>query len=71
MGIEQNIVTLCNECHYAHDSGLFMKRLKPLGFNTQKDVEDYVISYLKSFYPDWSKDKVTYHKWGNNETSPE
>lgn len=63
MGIEQNIVTLCNECHYAHDEGLFMSRLRPIGFETQQDVQEYVKLYLKGIYPGWTEDSVTYHKW--------
>lgn len=63
MGVTQNIVTLCGECHYALDEGLFLGRLKPLGLNSRQDVEDYVIDYIKGFYPDWTRESVTYHKW--------
>lgn len=62
-GIEKNIVTLCGQCHYSLDEGLFLARLKPLGLNTQQDVREYVIDYLKGFYPDWTEESVTYHKW--------
>lgn len=62
-GIEQNIVTLCNECHYAFDEGLFMARLRPLGFETQADVRQYIVDYIKGFYPDWTEEKVKYKKW--------
>lgn len=27
-GVEENIVTLCDKCHYAFDEGLFMDRLR-------------------------------------------
>ena len=63
MGIEQNIVTLCGPCHYALDEGLFLNRLKPLGLHSQQDVRAYVIRYIKGFYPDWTEEKVRYHKW--------
>ena len=63
MGVEQNIVTLCNPCHYALDEGAFMDRLRPLGLDTQKKVREYVIDYIKGFYPDWTPESVTYHKW--------
>lgn len=62
---EINIVTLCSPCHYAFDEGLGMKRLKPLGLNTQQDVRDYILDYIKGFYPGWTEEKVTYRKWAN------
>lgn len=69
MGVEENIVTLCSPCHYAFDEGLGMKRLKPLGLNTQQDVRDYIVDYIRGFYPGWTKEKVTYRKWKDeNET---
>lgn len=60
---ERNIVTLCHECHMAFDEGLGIKRLRPLGFQTQKDVEAFIVEYIKGFYPDWTPESVTYHKW--------
>lgn len=63
LGIEQNIVTLCNECHYAFDEGLFISRIRPLGFKTQADVKRYIIDYIKGFYPDWTEEKMKYKKW--------
>lgn len=60
---EQNIVTLCNECHMAHDDGLFMRRLRPLGFETQHEVQEYVKEYLRAQYPGWTEDSVKYHKY--------
>ena len=62
-GIEQNIVSLCGECHYALDEGLFLNRLKPLGLDTQQKVMEYVIDYIKGFYPDWTEESVKYKKW--------
>lgn len=64
MGVEENIVTLCSPCHYAFDEGLGIKRLQPLGFHSQKDVENYIIDYIKGFYTDWTIEGVTYRKWG-------
>lgn len=63
---ERNIVTLCGPCHYAHDEGLYMSRLRPLGFETQHDVDRFVVDYIKWFYPDWTPESVTYHKWNHN-----
>ena len=64
MGIEQNIVTLCGPCHYAFDEGIGMVRLRPFGFQTRADVSRYIVEYLKGFYPDWTRESVTYRKWG-------
>lgn len=63
MGVVENIVTLCGPCHYAFDEGLFMDRLRPLGFYSQADIRAYIINYLRGFYPDWTEEKVRYHKW--------
>lgn len=63
MGTFQNIVTLCNECHYSLDEGLFLGRLKPLGLDSQAKIREFVINYLKGFYPDWTEESVKYKKW--------
>lgn len=67
MGVEQNIVTLCNRCHIAFDEGLFIKELKPLGFESREDIKEYIISYIKRFYTDWTPESVTYRKYGRKE----
>lgn len=52
LGIEENIVTLCPECHFQEDHG----------FNT-KLYESYIENYLKCIYgTSWSKEKVIYKK---------
>lgn len=57
LGIEQNIVTLCAGCHREFDEG--------------KARERYycrIVSHLKGFYPDWSRERVIYRKertWKN------
>ena len=63
MGVEQNIVALCAPCHRSFDEGELMDRLHPLGFYTRQDIEDYIISYIKGFYPGWTRESVTYKKW--------
>lgn len=68
MGIEQNIVSLCSPCHYAFDEGMGMKRLASLGFHAQKDIRDYIVEYIKGFYPDWTEETVKYRKWGGHES---
>lgn len=60
---ERNIVTLCGPCHRAFDKGEGMSRLRPLGFGRQQDVVAFVEEYIKGFYPDWTRESVTYHKW--------
>lgn len=63
MGVMENIVSLCSRCHYAFDEGLYMRRLEPLGFACQQDVENFIIEYIKNLYPSWTPESVTYHKW--------
>ncbi len=53
LGIPENVVTLCPECHYQEDHGQ----------NTQH-YEEYIENYLKGIYgTDWSKEKLVYKKW--------
>ena len=50
LGIPENIVTLCPECHYQEDHGL----------NTQL----YIEKYLKNVYGlNWNKEKLIYKKY--------
>ena len=53
LGIPENIVTVCRDCHREMDNGLYTKVFR------QKAEE-----YLKSKYPDWDKNKLVYNKWG-------
>ena len=52
LGVEQNIITACFECHRRMDQTTNRKWM------VQKAKE-----YLKGFYPDWTEDKVTFDKW--------
>ena len=54
MGIEQNIVTLCHECHKQYDEGKLEERRR-----------DYVrlVAHLKGFYPEWNREDMIYKKW--------
>lgn len=63
MGVEANIVTLCGPCHYAFDEGIGLKRLRPLGFESREQIEAYIVNYIKGYYPEWTPESVTYHKW--------
>jgi hypothetical protein len=60
MGVEQNVVTLCQECHRAFDEGANLERL---GHGTTREsLYDYIVAYLKNFYPDWSRESVIYRR---------
>lgn len=51
LGIEQNLVTTCRECHEALDNTLS----RPVMLEIAKQ-------HLKAFYPEWSVDAVIYKK---------
>lgn len=53
LGIPENVVTACLECHYEEDHGL----------NTE-EYEEKMECHLKDIYgADWSKDKLIYKKY--------
>lgn len=52
LGIEENILTLCAECHRRYDQTT--ARLK---------MREYFKNYLMSKYPGWDEKKLTYNKW--------
>lgn len=54
-GIETNIVSLCNKCHYILDNGT----------REQRDhYEEIIIAYMKIQYGDeWSKEGQAYNKY--------
>ena len=52
LGIEENIVTMCMDCHREYDQGI-----------ERRPMEIYVENYLKSKYPNWDKSKLIYKKW--------
>lgn len=54
MGIEENIVTACSKCHKEFDEGK----------NSEK-MYCKAVSYLKGFYPNWSRENMIYKKWRN------
>lgn len=51
LGVEQNLITVCRECHYALDDSLS----RPLMLEIAKQ-------HLRAFYPDWSVDAVIFKK---------
>lgn len=56
LGIEENIVTLCFDCHYAYDYG---------GADKHKLIGENIKNYLKSQYKDWDESKLYYRKWSD------
>lgn len=51
LGIEQNIVTLCANCHHNFDH----TELRPF-------YKEYIRDYLKGKYEDWDETKLVYKK---------
>lgn len=60
LGVEENLVTLCPECHRAFDEGTGLDRLGH-GW-TREALYDYLAAYLMQFYPGWTRERVTYRK---------
>lgn len=52
LGIEQNIVTLCFECHQKYDNSA-----------ERPEIRERLREYLKSCYPDWNEEDLYYKKW--------
>lgn len=52
LGIEQNIVTLCRECHREFDEG-----------KKHSEYKEFIKEYLSGFYPDFSDYERVYHKY--------
>ena len=62
-GIEENIVTLCRDCHRAYDQG---ENLERLGRGTTREsIYCYLVAYLMGFYPGWNREDMIYHKGGD------
>lgn len=52
LGIEENVVTLCPECHMAFDNG-----------QKRREYGEKIRGYLKSRYPNWNEEDLKYDKW--------
>ena len=51
LGIEENIVTLCNQCHREYDQ------------STERElIGRRIEAYLKRKYPKWEKENIIYKK---------
>lgn len=55
LGIEQNIVTLCADCHRIYDQTA-----------ARPTYGNLIEGYLQRHYPDWDKSKLIYDKWRAN-----
>ena len=54
LGIEKNILTLCNDCHYMYDNT-----------DKRKKIKELFRQYLKEKYQDWDEKELVYNKWKN------
>lgn len=53
LGIEENVVTGCQECHHEYDNG-----------SKREEIEERIKQYLKSIYGDsWNEEELIYNKW--------
>lgn len=51
LGIEENIVTMCQQCHRMYDQG-----------PERKLIASYTERYLRRCYPNWNPEKLIYKK---------
>lgn len=51
LGIEENIVTLCQNCHYNYDMT-----------DMREYYREYIENYLKRKYPNWDKQNLIFRK---------
>ena len=56
-GIEENIVTLCPECHGDYDNS-----------ERRPEIRKALRAYLVAKYPDWDEGKLRYRKWRSDYT---
>ena len=52
LGIEENIVTLCPQCHHDFDNGF-----------RRKEIGDWIAEYLDKWYPDFPDEKRKFNKY--------
>ena len=53
LGIEENVVTLCCQCHYDYDHTV-----------RREEIKEEIRDYLKEIYPYWSEDDLYFKKYG-------
>ena len=52
LGIEENVLTLCVDCHHRYDNG-----------NGRAEMQQYFMEYLKRKYPNWNEEKLIYRRY--------
>ena len=52
LGIEQNVVSLCMDCHHDYDNG-----------GQRKEIGKQIKEYLQNYYPNWNELNLKYDKW--------
>lgn len=52
LGIEQNIITLCINCHRRYDQS-----------TEREEIKEYIRKYLKSKYGNWNEEDLIYKKY--------
>ena len=52
LGIEENILTLCWDCHFQYDHT-----------SNREHMREFFERYLKSKYPGWNEEKLFYKKY--------
>ena len=52
LGIEENIVTMCLECHREYDQG-----------HKRREIGEIVMAYLDKHYPGFPDEKRIYNRW--------
>jgi len=57
LGIEQNIVTLCPDCHHMYDNG-YNKDV-----NLREKMGEKIKAYLDEKYPGFPDEKRIYRRW--------
>lgn len=53
LGIEQNVVTLCQDCHHNFDNG---------DRTIREHYKEYIARYLKSRYEDWNEQDLIFRR---------
>lgn len=54
LGIEENVVTLCQDCHYNYDNGRSKQEADC--------IKDKIKTHLMKHYPNWDEDMLKYKK---------
>ena len=53
LGIEENVATMCMNCHHIYDNG---------SGERQERIKEAFRDYLMSCYPGWNEDNLVYRK---------